>query len=232
MQAKNAADHVRKRYEGTLGEAYHQKHAVPPAAHEWISRSRAAKLAPYIKAKDVVLEYGVGPGWNLEALACQKRFGYDVSTFLASQLAAKGIQFVADTSSLPDGAIDTVVCHHVLEHTPDPARVLAEINRLLRGAGILILIVPYETERKYRTYHPDEPNHHLYSWTVQTLGNLVRDMGFSIRKAELGRYGYDRFLAVLTARLGLGAGGFDLLKRLALSVAPLREVRIIADKQP
>ncbi|WP_319409903.1 methyltransferase domain-containing protein [uncultured Desulfosarcina sp.] len=230
MRSDNDAIQVKKRYQGEAGKVYHQKHDVPNPAHKWIAQNRSEKLAGHVAPDDVVLEYGVGPGWNLENIACKQRLGYDLSLFLKDQLSAKSIDFITDTRALTDASIDTTICHHVLEHTPDPAQVLMEINRLLKNEGKLILIVPYEKERKYRIYDPIEPNHHLYSWNVQTLGNLVTDLGFKIKQAGLGRYGYDRALSVLALRLGMGAFGFRLMKKIALTIIPLLEVRIVAIK--
>ncbi len=230
MRDENAATHVKKRYQGDEGKTYHQKHDVPQTAQKWIARYRAEKLSPYINTDDIVLEYGVGPGWNLEAITCKQRLGHDLSTFLENQLSSKGIKFIADTDELADGSIDAIICHHVLEHTLDPAGVLLEIKRLLRNGGKMVLFVPYEKERRCRTFNPNEPNHHLFSWNVQTLGNLVCDLGFTVQKSDLGRYGYDRFLSVWAWRLGIGSSGFNFFKKLALAFKPLLEVRIIATK--
>ena len=81
MRDENAATHVKKRYQGGEGKTYHQKHDVPQTAQKWIARYRAEKLSPYINTDDIVLEYGVGPGWNLEAITCKQRLGHDLSTF-------------------------------------------------------------------------------------------------------------------------------------------------------
>ena len=143
------------------------------------------------------------------------------------ELIAKGIRFVADTETIPGSSIDTVICHHALGHTVDPCQVLMEIKRFLREDGRLILVVPYENERRCRVYRKDEPNHHLFSWNIQTLGNL----GFSIRESSLGKYGYDRYLAVPASRLRLGAAGFRVLKLVMMKIIPLLEVRIVATRR-
>jgi hypothetical protein len=88
--------------------------------------------------------------------------------------------------------------------------------------------VPYEREQRYRRYDPAEPNHHLFSWNVQTLGNLIGASGFSIEQAGLGTYGYDRFISKLACRFHLGEPGFRLLRRLANGMLPLMEVRLVA----
>ena len=70
-------------------------------------------------------------------------------------------------------------------------------RRLLRPGGKLLLFVPFERERRYRIYRPDEPNHHLYSWNVQTLGNLMTELGFELLDGKVACFGYDRIAAVI-----------------------------------
>jgi len=156
--------------------------------------------------------------------------GFDVGGFLAPALAASGIEFVADWSALPDGTADVVVCHHTLEHVPDPWATLESMKRVLRPAGTLLLFVPFERERRYRQFDPAEPNHHLFSWNVQTLGNLVTESGFREIQVGLGRFGYDRFAACGAHRFGLGETGFRWLRRLCHLVRPLLEVRLKATR--
>ncbi len=45
------------------------------------AKVRAQKIAPFVKPNDVVFEYGVGQGWNLLGLLCERRVGYDVRAF-------------------------------------------------------------------------------------------------------------------------------------------------------
>jgi SAM-dependent methyltransferase len=221
---------ISRRYQGDAGRIYQQVHDVPPVAHDWIAADRARKLGPFVDPDEIVFEYGVGLGWNLTAIVCRQRLGYDVADFLEAQLSAKGITFVADPHQMAQGSVDTVICHHVLEHLPDPAAVLLDIWRLLRPHGKLMVVVPYERERRYRHFDPGEPNHHLFAWNVQTLGNLLTEMGFRVHLSTLGRYGYDRFLSVWAVRLGIGAAGFRLLKKIVLALIPLQEVRMMASK--
>jgi 2-polyprenyl-3-methyl-5-hydroxy-6-metoxy-1,4-benzoquinol methylase len=41
---------------------------------------------------------------------------------------------------------------HVLEHVPDPAQMLAEVRRLLKPAGVLIVAVPLNDNLNYCGY--------------------------------------------------------------------------------
>jgi SAM-dependent methyltransferase len=225
------SEQAQRHYRGDAGRHYHQsKRGLPEQAIPWVVALRARKFAPRVDAQDVVLEYGVGAGWNLAGLRCGRKIGYDVADFLAPSLRALGIEFVADTRTLPDALADVVLCHHTLEHVPHPADSLEEMRRLLKPAGRLLLYVPFEREGKYEHFRPDEPNHHLYSWNVQTLGNLVQETGFEVTEAGIGEFGYSRFAAVWAAKLRLGQTGFLCLRRLLHLLRPAFEVRLIARK--
>jgi len=220
-----------RHYCGEEGHRYHnEKRGLPDAAFPWVSRLRAEKFAPHVNAADIALEYGVGAGWNLASLRCQRKIGYDVSDFLASGLRDRGIEFVIDTTPLPDASIDVVICHHTLEHLISPAGALNEMRRLLRPAGKLLLFTPFEYEPRYERFDRAEPNHHLYSWNAQTLGNLLEECGFEAVEVGTGRFGYSRFAAVWAARLGLGERGFRAIRRLVHLVRPGLEVRVVARK--
>lgn len=43
---------------------------------------------------------------------------------------------------LPDGSFDIVLCGQVLEHVPHPAKLIAEIARLIRPGGLVVLTCP------------------------------------------------------------------------------------------
>ena len=216
-------------YQGAAGHRYHEvKRGLPAAALPWMIRARAEKLQPLIGPADVVLEYGVGAGWNLAGLRCARRIGLDVSDFLRAEVEGHGIEFVTETRPLAEQCVDVVLCHHALEHVLEPVAALVEMRRLLKPDGRLLLWVPFEDEWRHRRFERGEQNHHLYSWNPQTLGNLVEACGFRVQEAGLARYGWDRFAADWAVRMGLGEAGFRRLRRLLVTLRPLREVRILA----
>jgi SAM-dependent methyltransferase len=217
-------------YQGQEGRRYHEsKRAIPELTVPWVARLRAEKLQPYVRPTDVVLEYGVGYGWNLLELKCALKLGFDVSDFLRPELEKQKIEFVDAARS--ESCADVVICHHTLEHVLNPAQTLEEIRRILRPNGKLLLYVPFEKERRYRHFNSTEPNHHLYSWNVQTLGNLVLECGFTIESAGIGEFGYDRFAAKLALKMKLGERGFRLLRSAVHLVQPGLEVRVVAKPQ-
>ncbi len=224
-------DQVQRHYRGEAGRQYHEsKRGIPERAAPWVIALRARKFAPLIAGEDVVAEYGVGAGWNLAGLKCRRKLGFDIADFQQAKLKQLGIEIIAETRAFPSAAADVVICHHTLEHVPNPPEVLEEIRRWLKPSGRLVLCVPFERERCYRKFRPDEPNRHLYSWNVQTLGNLVTECGFEISEAGIGEFGYSRFAGVWAAKLRLGEAGFRLIRRMAHLCKPGREVRVVAIK--
>lgn len=218
-----------RHYQGESGRAYHEgKRGLPEAAFPWVARLRAEKFREHIKPTDVIFEFGVGAGWNLAELPAARRIGFDVADFLESTVRSRGIEFLASLDQLADHSVDVVLCHHALEHVTAPHETLLAIRRLLRPDGKLLLHVPFERERRYRHFNRAEPNHHLYSWNVQTLGNLVEEAGFAVHSAGLGLFGYDRFAAVQALKLRLGEPGFRLIRRAIHLVKPAWEVRVTA----
>jgi SAM-dependent methyltransferase len=225
-------EQAERHYRGATGAAYHQgKRAVPDKAVCWVTRLRAEKLARFVKATDVVFEYGAGFGWNLAHLNCRRKLAFDLEDLLPPAIRAAGVEFVADVKTMADGSVNVAVCHHALEHVMQPTAVLEELHRLLAADGRLLLFVPFERRRKYARFDANEPNHHLYSWNVQTLGNLVEESGFRVAEAGTGLYGYDRFAAAWAVRTRLGEAGFRGLRRFLNMLRPEREVRIVAARK-
>lgn len=222
---------VLPRYLGQYGKDYHEEVcAVPESLYGAVSRLRAQKFHPHLSASDRVLEYGVGLGYNLAALCCTEKVGFDVGEHLRESLAARGIAFSTSTEQYADGSFDAVLCHHVLEHVPQPWQVLTEIHRLVKAGGKLLLYVPYEKERRYRGFRLDDKHGHLYSWNVQTLGALVTATGWSVGSLTLPLFGYDRFAAVVAERLGLGERAYRAIRRSLLAMRPGYEIQAVLKK--
>lgn len=227
MNPTPPADH----YDGVAGRAYHEKkRGIPEQALPWVSQHRAEKIAPYIKSTDVVFEYGVGWGWNLAAVNCARKIGFDVSELLRDKVTGQGIEFISSPTQLAANSADVIICHHTLEHLLEPPHALQEIKTILKPAGKLLLFVPFERESRYTRFDPAEPNHHLYSWNAQTLGNLVEQCGYKVQEAHVAPFGYDRFAAVWSHRLKLGSFGFRFIRGLVHLAKPAFEVRVVCGR--
>src|SRR3954470_12586476 len=94
-----------------------------------------------------ILDAGCGSGRTMEELA-----GYgDVSRVELSPAAVgaahdRGFDDVrvASVEALPweDGTFDVATCLDVVEHVPDDRRALAELRRVVRSGGVLLVTVP------------------------------------------------------------------------------------------
>ena len=224
-------DAAAKLYRGVSGHNYHEeKRALNPAALEWVMKLRAEKFQRHVRASDTVFEFGVGAGWNLGRLRSARKIGCDTSTFLKECITALGIEFVTESSAVADETADVVICHQTLEHLLEPAKALKEFARILKPQGRLILHVPWERERRYSHFRAGEPNHHLYNWNAQNIGNLVSILGYEIEAVQMRKYGYDRFAANLAARLHAGENAFKMVHWWMILLRPLWEVEMIAVK--
>ena len=90
-----------------------------------------------------VLDLGCGRGFWMEQLA-QRRLravGVEYDLDRAADAARHGPVMSGDAARLPlpDASVGLVWCIHVLHHLPEPARVLAEVGRVLRPGGALVL---------------------------------------------------------------------------------------------
>jgi SAM-dependent methyltransferase/uncharacterized protein YbaR (Trm112 family) len=93
-------------------------------------------------ARPLVLVIGGGtPGQGTEVL-----FDDDAIQILSLDIyLSPNVSFVADAHSipLPDGSVDGVLVQAVLEHVLEPERVVAEIWRVLKPAGLVYAETPF-----------------------------------------------------------------------------------------
>jgi SAM-dependent methyltransferase len=217
-------------YSKEFGAAYHRARQLPARSQELIAALRADKLRRWIAPEHRVLEYGVGFGWNLAALACREKVGFDVAE-LRAEVEAKGIRFESHEDSLPKNSFDVVLAHHVLEHVPGPVACLSRLRSLLRSAGRLLVFVPFEREPKYRQFRRLDRAHHLYSWTPRSLEHLLVAGGWVVEELDLLRFRFDRAAALATARLHGGLRLFRFIRALGVNLFPEYEICIAARRK-
>src|SRR5262249_8375129 len=123
------------------------------------------------------LDYGSGIG-NDALVAGAAGFGVtlaDISdcllAFAAWRCRRRG--FRVETVDLkhatpPEGTFDLVVCFDVLEHIPDPLRVVRLLHRSMREHGVLVFHAPFADD-------PEHPMHVVHSDVVTPR---LRSIGF------------------------------------------------------
>jgi len=122
-------------------------------------------------AKGKLLDVGCGNRPYLEV------FRDDVSSYVGLDPDRRGSRpdVVGRANALPfaDGSFDTVLSIAVIEHVPEPDRMLDEIHRVLCGGGHLILLAP-----QYWRLH-EEPDDY-FRFTRYGLEHLARSRGFAL----------------------------------------------------
>lgn len=165
-------------YAGEGGQAYQELRTKWPLAK--MAVIHAEKFASAIRATDTVVDFGCGSGEILASISCGRRIGIEVNASARESARLNGLEVYDDTAEIPSGIADVVVSHHALEHVPYPIQALAELNRILKPSGVLRICVPVEYPHRSRTYDPDDVANHLHTWTVQLLGNTLREAGFQV----------------------------------------------------
>jgi SAM-dependent methyltransferase len=102
-----------------------------------------------------------------------------------------------DLASLPEGGFAAVLAFEVLEHIEDDERVVAEVARLLRPGGHLVLSVPI---RQSRWTTLDDVCGHVRRYEPQDLAALLSRHGLQVVGVR-STFGPPRGLAGLRARM-------------------------------
>jgi SAM-dependent methyltransferase len=130
-----------------------------------------------------VLDVGAGPCRYRPAFA---HCDYKTHDFAQHEgcgegpLADKGqwaygkLDYVSDAAAIPvaDGAFDAVLCTEVLEHVPEPIRVVRELGRILRPGGRLLLTAPLGSGLH------QEPHHYYGGYTPHWYRRFLPEAGF------------------------------------------------------
>lgn len=122
----------------------------------------------------------------------------------SSHADAKQPDLTYDGVSLPfpDRSFDTVLNVQVLEHTPQPRRLVAEMARVLADDGLLILVAPFQ-------FRLHEQPHDYFRYTEYGIRHLCDEAGLEVFEAhQQGSLGsvighkLNTYLAFRVARLG------------------------------
>lgn len=137
-------------------------------------------LAPLVQhAHGRMLDVGCGdkPYQALFAAQVTEHVGVDYEETFADSAYAKASKadFIYSGDRLPfgDEEFDTVLSTQVLEHTPKPWALFAEMGRVLRPGGTLIVTIPFS----YRVH--SEP-FDFYRFTRYALQRLAEANGLSV----------------------------------------------------
>jgi len=129
-----------------------------------------------------ILDAGCGSGRTMQELAAYGTVsGIELSDDAAEIARARGVGEVVigrlEELPWPPEHFDLTTCLDVLEHTPDDRATLAELRRVSRPGGHLLLTVP---AYPWLWSIHDEVNHHYRRYTRAMLRAAARDSGWAI----------------------------------------------------
>lgn len=65
------------------------------------------------------------------------------------------VDIISDITAIPEenSSFDAIMCIEVLEHVPDPIKVIKEFSRLIRPGGFLIITAPFCSLTHFSPFH-------------------------------------------------------------------------------
>ncbi len=181
--------------------------AIEEEAHIWRRWDRRYGMAKRCK---IVTRHAGHPGRLLDVgcatgvfLDAMRRYGWDVQGVEPNEAAATYARekldlnvFAGDLcqAEFPAHAFDAVTLWDVLEHVYDPRATLAELARILRPGGLLVLSLPnpesWEVPLLGRYWAGWDVPRHLHLFTRPVLNRYLNESGFRMENmvSFSGRY--------------------------------------------
>jgi len=123
-------------------------------------RKKVRLINSYQPLKGRILDIGAGTGDFL--LECKNQnweiLGIEPNDKAKGIAVGKGIKFGDTIEKLESNSFDVITMWHVLEHVPDVEHQVAELKRLLKPSGTIIIAVP-----NFKSY---DANHYGAFWAA------------------------------------------------------------------
>lgn len=192
-------------YEEEIRKLYENYYSERNTTPNEVTRKRYSELLRRFRRyreTNRILDVGCGFGFFLSAAMDDgwRAYGTEVSQsafhYLEKLEIPDGQMFMGDVADmgLEEGSFDVVTMFEVIEHLPDPSRVLREICSLLRKDGLLYLTTPnYDSLNRYLLgdfWSIIQPHEHLFYFTVGSLGRLLRRVGYEVRSFRTTGWNY------------------------------------------
>jgi SAM-dependent methyltransferase len=137
--------------------------------------------------KGHLLDIGCGTG---DFLVEAKNQGWTILGFepnydakaLANQ---KGVLFTDDIFALPENTFDVVTMWHVLEHVPNLTEYIANLKRIVKSDGTIIIALPnfksYDAKHYNRFWAAYDVPRHLWHFSKTSIKRLFSDVGMELK---------------------------------------------------
>lgn len=126
---------------------------------------------PHLQGR--VLDVGCGRKPYRHLVPAEEYLGVDIDTPVTRELAAADVYYDGRRLPFTDASFDAVICSQVLEHVFTPGDFLAEIRRVLRPGGRLLLTTPF-------AWDEHEQPHDFARYSSFGLRALLAQAGFEV----------------------------------------------------
>lgn len=146
------------------------------------------KIRENLPKNPKVLEIGCGNGFFLKALQdrnVKEVYGVEPSSTMVKEanphIRKRIITDVFKKNQFGKESFDAVVCFHTLDHLTDPSMVVAEMYRITKKGGYVVIVV-HDTRglsvRLFGEHSPIFDIEHIYLFNKNTLAQLFASGGF------------------------------------------------------
>lgn len=153
---------------------------VPSWAGLWLNPFYHARrglldgMQPYFPAlTGAVLDVGCGRKPYRKFIPAREYIGMEIDTARTRSSFSADIYYDGRNFPFPNARFDGALCSQVFEHVFTPVEFLAEINRVLRPGGRLLLTVPF-------VWDEHEQPHDFARYSSYGLRALLQGAGFEI----------------------------------------------------
>ncbi len=168
-------------YLGSKGRRYAETGYLPEGLGH---RLQAEFFRPFVGPDSNVLDFGCGKGGIASHLDCKRLDGFDVNPYQLEYARRVFFKTYSDYDQPPVAFYDVIYSNHVLEHVLSPLFAMKKVYQWLKPQGIAVFIVPHDCigNRHQCNFVSSDRNHHLFTWTPLSLGNLFTEAGLQVQR--------------------------------------------------
>lgn len=151
-------------------------------------RDKIKLVQNFNPAKGKLLDIGAGTG---DFLVMAQKNGWNIKGLEPSPKAkaiaeSKGVSFANDLSEIEDDSFDVITMWHVLEHVPDVEAQIAELKRIVKPEGTIIIAVPnyksYDAQHYGIFWAAYDVPRHLWHFSKTSIKLLFSKQGMELIK--------------------------------------------------
>lgn len=144
-------------------------------------KSKVALITKENSKRGNLLDIGAGTGDFLIEATNQgwMTLGYEPNVSAKSLAENKGVVFTDDIFVLPDASFDVITMWHVLEHVPNLEEYIANLKRLIKPGGTIVIAVPnyksFDANYYGRFWAAYDVPRHLWHFSKTSIKRLFSD---------------------------------------------------------